>query len=1514
MTSGNSRCTRLLCLAALLAAGAATALGQGWTLSLTTDDSCYKAGDTLTLSVTLTPTGGPTPAAGFQAFLAYDPALLAYQSASYTAVPFGLAIITGGAINPAAGQVDLASGIDQFNGQTPTATGGLLATVTFTVNAAVNDCSEAITFRAHTPPTRVTDNNGNDLPLTVSNTPNFVLDSTAPVFVTCPGPVTIQCDESQVPGIPYGTISGGVMVRYNSASPENPSNQAYMKAQYSQTNTNGAAFTFSNIPLTGNGFNWQLLYNDFFSQYGFDLVLEAPTIASPPPPYTTAYDNGDNTIAGRIAAGLVRWAINDYKHNPNGPADPANVVINSLIRSMTPPHSNPVIDIEIVSLNLVSAHPIYTITMEGVLHSDGLHHWYNPATPDSPLSNFGLNGDFYFSGTLVYDYTQDITAGGDFYAGSIQLVANSPTVSLGFATATDNCTTFPVVTYSDGPHTPLPNGWDYSFVRTWTATDCAGNVSTCLQTITVLDTTAPVITCPGDITIECDESTLPAHTGTATATDNCDASPTVQYFDTVMTGLASPSNWIYYTQQTAGVTPVNGPATPPLGSGSMRMFTGAGNPGCPTPGGGGKAWLSTYAHDNTLLSAITTFSYSTYVTAGQPGIAPALNLYVDLDGNGTRDTTLVFEPVYVVGQQGPVVSGTWQTWDTLNGPGWWYTTNFGPLTNRLNEFRPLSYYIGLFPNARIVSWTGLPGVNVVVGQNSCGNPWQNFDGNVDSVVFNASTYDFEPGSTACLGQIVRNWVASDDCNNFSTCVQRITLEDTENPVLTPGTIAPWYTSIAAAEAAAIAATGAADACGGALTYSASTVGTCSAVITVTVTDCAGNSASVAYNTTIDLAAPVITCPANVTVDCGQLTDPPATGVASATDDCDTNVAISYSDDRSGLTLCNATGTILRTWTATDDCGRTATCVQTITVVDTADPILTACPGDQTLTPAAGQCSATLTYTPPTATDVCYDEGFENPNFVAGSYVTTPSVSWNEYNSDMLRVASGTDGVPSHGGGFHAVIDSTALPSPPNDWSGAFNRLRGYSSVFPPLGFCTSVDVYLDVNDAAVTAGTYAWDVSTAANNTSGGHRRDFIFHAAGGGPQYPGKIVIAGSNNSNFTRRNDLTSINHYDVTASGWYTLEWVFRDSGGGVLAVDLNLRNSGGTLLWTETRSDPSDIIGTNVGGNRYMWFTFLDVARLHIDNTRLIRRLPVTCLPPSGSVLGPGTHVVTCTAIDACGNIGNCSFNVTVNSYNLMTVNIGLNGGYFANPFDRCITFELWSGNVLAATVNQLMTFPGGANPTITGAVVQVPCGSYDCITARDRRHTLRQTASLGVSGSNYTTSFTGGDLLRSGNANDDAFIDILDFGAFAGQFNTGRPPLTCAIPFPDTDFSGDRVVNSTDFTYIQTQFLAAREANCFGPNFDGEGEGLLGNTEPLVSVTVEELIKHGLQDLVAADLNGDGILSPEDIVAFMNGARPQAEPQPEPEATPPASELPADEPALDEPAVAPKYDAPAADVP
>src|SRR5690606_8917637 len=79
--------------------------------------------------------------------------------------------------------------------------------------------------------------------------------------------------------------------------------------------------------------------------------------------------------------------------------------------------------------------------------------------------------------------------------------------------------------------------------RTWIATDDCGNSSTCLQVIVVDDNVAPVITCPGNVTIECTASTLPANTGSATATDACDASVTPTFTD-VTTGAGCPQEYL----------------------------------------------------------------------------------------------------------------------------------------------------------------------------------------------------------------------------------------------------------------------------------------------------------------------------------------------------------------------------------------------------------------------------------------------------------------------------------------------------------------------------------------------------------------------------------------------------------------------------------------------------------------------------------------------------------------------------------------------------------------------------------------------------------------------------------------------------------------------------------------------------------------------------------------------------------------------------------------------------------
>jgi len=93
-------------------------------------------------------------------------------------------------------------------------------------------------------------------------------------------------------------------------------------------------------------------------------------------------------------------------------------------------------------------------------------------------------------------------------------------------TATDNCTTTPTPHVQDAS-TPNANcGNAYVLVRTWTFTDGCGNTSLpFVQTITVRDTTPPVITfCPTGTDLGCNPTVTPTCDdvkAVVTATDNC---------------------------------------------------------------------------------------------------------------------------------------------------------------------------------------------------------------------------------------------------------------------------------------------------------------------------------------------------------------------------------------------------------------------------------------------------------------------------------------------------------------------------------------------------------------------------------------------------------------------------------------------------------------------------------------------------------------------------------------------------------------------------------------------------------------------------------------------------------------------------------------------------------------------------------------------------------------------------------------------------------------------------------
>jgi|GEM_PF-5265827 len=120
--------------------------------------------------------------------------------------------------------------------------------------------------------------------------------------------------------------------------------------------------------------------------------------------------------------------------------------------------------------------------------------------------------------TVNDDTVPEIECPGDV---EISCEDSSDPADTGMATATDNCTDsddtdgtdYPVVSFEDvstqGDDPTMCDFYAYTITRTWTAEDECGNTATCDQVITVVDDTAPVIVCPDEATLECDEDTDP---------------------------------------------------------------------------------------------------------------------------------------------------------------------------------------------------------------------------------------------------------------------------------------------------------------------------------------------------------------------------------------------------------------------------------------------------------------------------------------------------------------------------------------------------------------------------------------------------------------------------------------------------------------------------------------------------------------------------------------------------------------------------------------------------------------------------------------------------------------------------------------------------------------------------------------------------------------------------------------------------------------------------------------------
>ncbi|MBK6381872.1 MAG: hypothetical protein IPF69_00065 [Chitinophagaceae bacterium] len=76
-----------------------------------------------------------------------------------------------------------------------------------------------------------------------------------------------------------------------------------------------------------------------------------------------------------------------------------------------------------------------------------------------------------------------------------------PAVNTDSVIVTDNCAGVVTITHIDDVITNQTCPNRYTLTRTYRATDVCGNFSQCTQIITVNDQTAPVITCPANISV-----------------------------------------------------------------------------------------------------------------------------------------------------------------------------------------------------------------------------------------------------------------------------------------------------------------------------------------------------------------------------------------------------------------------------------------------------------------------------------------------------------------------------------------------------------------------------------------------------------------------------------------------------------------------------------------------------------------------------------------------------------------------------------------------------------------------------------------------------------------------------------------------------------------------------------------------------------------------------------------------------------------------------------------------------
>ncbi|WP_439151174.1 HYR-like domain-containing protein [Winogradskyella sp.] len=511
----------------------------------------------------------------------------------------------------------------------------------------------------------------------------------------------------------------------------------------------------------------------------------------------------------------------------------------------------------------------------------------------------------------------------------------------------DNCDTTLDATYSDDVAAgPCAN--ESVIIRTWTLTDDCDNTTTQIQTINVVDTTAPTFTVPADITIECDENIEPVTTGEVTdEVDNCSIDLEATYTDVVATSNCANESII---TRTWSLTDECGNTTT-----LVQIIT---------------------VQDTT----VPTFTTPADVTIECAVDANDLTITGDVSDEADNcDTSL--EAAYT-----DSMSDGSCTNEMVITRTWTLTDDCGNTTTQTQTINVVDTTAPTFTVPSDITIECDIDVDDVTITGDMTDEADNCDTGLEAVY----TDSIVDGDCVNTYMIVRTWTLTDACDNVTTAQQTINVEDTRAPTFEgtlPGEITIECDAIPAAETIT-----AIDNCSDSITVvfeESNTAGACDNEFVLvriwTATDECGNAVSHTQTiTVIDTTAPEFNedLPSDATVECDVV---PTAETLTATDNC--GVAEVTFEEIITDGACTGDFIIERTWTATDTCGNDNVYTQIIMVQDTTAPALVT-PFDENVTVACDDI--------PEIPELVFEDACSNDMEVTFNEVSTQVNDFEDY--------------------------------------------------------------------------------------------------------------------------------------------------------------------------------------------------------------------------------------------------------------------------------------------------------------------------------------------------------------------------------------------------------------------------------------------------------------------------------------------------------------------------------------